>query len=325
MKTINSRKSLFVNIGRVYQSVSPTIRFFDYIPFLLNNNKTNNQPNIFLLAPPRSGSTLTYQLLISGIKNIHLTNLWNILFATPYIGGLINGKVLNEDYISAFSSNKGFVPGLKGEAEGLKFWSYWAGQTINETSNVDKKRLEYLVQTIEKLKQKFQKPFISGYLGHVLAIEQLKKQFGNILFINLKRDIKTNAYSLLRLSPKQMFSIRTKNINPLMQNRYLQIAKQIVSIHEYIYQHYDTNFYSITYKDICDNPKKFLTNFKDFAERHQFNIHLNNLNQIPDRFTISTIENFENHESEEFNNILKKEIKNSSIQDIIKDISKDLF
>ena len=55
------RSSFVVKMGRFYQNISPSLSFIDCLvsPFLSSQNKTFDTPIVVLLAPPRTGSTLT--------------------------------------------------------------------------------------------------------------------------------------------------------------------------------------------------------------------------------------------------------------------------
>ena len=108
------RDSIFIQIGRLIQKINP--KYYNWIEFVPNNKETEFYPMIFLLSSPRSGSTLTYQILTAGIKSSYLTNLWNLLYGIPFFGGLWS-KDKKSDI--NFTSNKGWVEGIYGESEGL--------------------------------------------------------------------------------------------------------------------------------------------------------------------------------------------------------------
>src|SRR6056297_3856002 len=88
----SSRNSLLTKLGRRYQDISPVFRFIDYPFRALTNKRESNVPAVFLVAPPRSGSTLTYQLLTHSFENFHLTNIWNLLYSTPILGSILSEK-----------------------------------------------------------------------------------------------------------------------------------------------------------------------------------------------------------------------------------------
>ena len=89
----NRRKSLFVIIGRIIQLIPPSL--INWIEFFLHKKDIKNFPFIVIVSPPRSGSTLTYQILSRGTKSLCLTNIWNLLYSIPLIGGLLSKKRSN--------------------------------------------------------------------------------------------------------------------------------------------------------------------------------------------------------------------------------------
>lgn len=283
------RNSFIVKAGRVYQSLSPIFEPIDFLyrkTFLKINN--NCAPIIVLLSPPRSGSTLTYQLLTSAFKNFHLTNIWNLLYATPTIGAVISKKLIADEKVSSFTSHHGFVHGITGEAEGMKFWTYWTGQGLSqENSKIKEKKFNKFTKIINALSHKFQQPFICGYLGHVFCIEELRKRFNNIIFVYLTRDLLANACSLYRVEAGNYFSIMPNTINIKEQNRFQQIAKQLVSIHANILEHKHSDTFNYSYEELCKDPMGFVKYLQAFAKERGINLEIINKKQIPKNFKIS--------------------------------------
>lgn len=266
----SGRGSIIAKMGRFYQYVSPAWSFLD--EFTKNRNYTDARV-ICLLAPPRSGSTLTYQVLTTGIKNSHLTNIWNLLYATPTIGGLIS-KRLTKQYTSSFNSNQGFVEGIRGEAEGLKFWSFWTGNTLEqETSTWNQSKASALKKSIELVLDE-DDAFITGYLGHVFCINELRELFPNIIFIHLTRNLIDNASSILKASPKDWISTLPSAINISSLDRYTQIAKQLIKIHCEIYNKVEkANTINIKFEDLKKNPISTIHTIVDFSEKIGMNIN----------------------------------------------------
>ena len=75
---------ILLSIARIFQSIPPFL--LSWIEFSLPKKKSDFYPIIFIIALPRSGSTVTYQLLNRGTKSLYLSNLWKLMYALPYIG-----------------------------------------------------------------------------------------------------------------------------------------------------------------------------------------------------------------------------------------------
>ena len=278
---------MLVKSGRIYQEISPVFSPLDSVCrwFFLPDKKKKQIPLIVILAPPRSGSTLTYQLLTSGIENFHLTNIWNLLYATPFIGASVSEKLIARKSVSTFSSNHGFVPGLTGEAEGLKFWKYWMGQTLEEEQQKIKiNKLRKLANIIYRLGYKYDKSFITGYLGHVFSVNELREAFNHVIFIHLTRDLLSNAYSVYQISPKNWFSTKPQGVDmDIPRNN--QIVQQLISIHKNILHYSQDDTCIIKYEDLCADPLKIIDEILDFGTKKQLHFQKSKyVNMIPGHF-----------------------------------------
>ena len=184
---------ILLSLARLFQSIPPV--FLTWIDFCIPKKKSNSFPIIFVIAPPRSGSTLTYQLLNRGTKSLYLSNFWNLLYSLPYIGGRYVKSISKN---KSFNSDRGLVSGLSGESEGMRFWSYWTGQGLIEDENmVIDKRVKYIKSVFSSLLSK-EVPMISGYLGHSFSLKFLRENFPGSIFIYLKRDELSNIYSMVQ-------------------------------------------------------------------------------------------------------------------------------
>ncbi len=307
---MNDRHSLITQAGRLYQKISPLFSFMDYflgLPVTLR--KTNEVPAIILLAPPRSGSTLTYQLISESFDSHRLTNVWNLLFATPRFGGLLS-KQMCGCRPRGFQSNKGFVPGLCGEAEGLQFWKYWSGISIDiKETDFNEKKAGRLKNILQKLVSD-DEVFVAGYLGHVLAVKEMEKLFPGALFVYLKRDLLSNVYSLYQASPDKWFSVKTDSYySDNEYDRYHQVAGQLLDIHQLILENRPERCIEITYEDLCKSPQRELERLLDFADKVGIRIPDPEFRSIPGSFQYKKVyESYDVH-SKALQKALENELK----------------
>ena len=142
-------------------------------------------------------------MLDHGLQSLYLSNPWNLLYGVPLLGGRISRRhCLGHE--SDFRSSHGFVEGLCGPAEGLRFWSYWTGAGLNETAEppISQKRLQqrrvaYFRKVVCALASP-DIPLLGGYLGHALVAKRLRAWFPEAVFVRLHRDPLSNATSILR-------------------------------------------------------------------------------------------------------------------------------
>ena len=281
------RKSIFVILGRLFQSIPPL--FFIWIEVILKKCYIKKYPLIIIISPPRSGSTLTYQILSRGSKSLYLTNLWNLLYSTPIIGGLLSKRDQTKRH--NFTSDRGLVSGIFGESEGLRVLEDWPGQGLEEGLSIPVRRIKYLRKIFGRLLSK-EYPMITSFLGHSFSMNNLRKMFPGCVFIYLKRDKLSNIYSMYNIGKGfEWFSLKPRgweeSLKLPVHERFVWQYNQIVSSIED--QILDKDTYIVNYEDICDDPRKFLTGIKSFVAEKGIDLSLE-LENIPQSFNVSKID-----------------------------------
>lgn len=301
---------ILISLARIFQSIPPI--FLTWIDFCIPKKKSNSFPIIFVIAPPRSGSTITYQLLNRGTRSLYLSNFWNLLYALPYIGGR-SVRSISKNKI--FKSDRGLVSGLSGEAEGMKFWKYWMGQDLIEKTNlVPKKRIKYIKSVLSSLLKK-DKPMISCYLGHAFSVNFLRENFPGCIFIYLKRDEVSNIYSIIQTYKD--FEANRKGFNwvslkpigweeKIEENVIDKVLWQYKSIKQKIESEIsDKDTLTVNYEEICRQPRVFLENVSNFAKEKGIKLSLFTDN-IPSNLKVSITKSDNDKLSTEISILLKK-------------------
>ena len=284
-----NRSSLTVKVARLVQRFPFSIfRFLEW-PFLFfSQEKKYNF--IILLAPPRSGSTLAYQLLCHAFESHYLSNFSHLFYKLPYLGGWFSGKSCN-NYSSDFSSNQGFVRGVCGPAEGLHFWRYWIGCGLDESENKNdeenlllQKRKSY-IQSVIKTLGKPDKPVIAGYLGHLVCIDKIKLTFPSAIIVKLYRDPVENALSILESKRKidsEWFSVVPEECDLEDINEYSQVASQVYWLNKKMDKLKGERVLSINYEKICEHPDKVINHVAEFC--NSFNFKMQIKSNLPESF-----------------------------------------
>jgi len=273
-----NRSSPLIKVARIGQSVASFASFLDSFvaPFFRNRRPFNL---IVVLAPPRSGSTISYQVIAEATESLFVPNLWNFLYRYPLVGGSLS-CLLRRRHQSNFKSEHGLTTGFSGEAEALKFWNYWLGSSLIE-SNVASAapKGELLKNYIERLNYKFQFDTVTaGFLGHVFEIEKLRKLFSP-LFVHIIRDPVDNAISIYRVQPRlssTMFSTIPEACERHYNNRLEQIVDQIHGVHSRVFQNcVQSDTVHIEYEELCDTPLKELNKLESCAKRAGLKLRIN--------------------------------------------------
>ena len=273
-----------VFLGKIYQKISPILGVLDHASKLKSPRENKY---IFIISKPRSGSTITYQILASALDCIYFSNLSNVMYSTPYLGGSLMAR--KENHLSHFKSKLGFVDGIYGEAEGLTFWNYWAGMDIFENEKINKKGLVKLFSRLDKVDTNG-KPFLFCYLPHIFYQKYLIEVLGDrAIFIKLERDLLSTAHSLYNASPNALMSVQNKvMLEHSDKTMYTKIVYQLYILSKRMYQ-VDHQEIKIKYEKLCCNVHQILR--RVHAELRDYNVpcHLD-LAGIPDKLNFNLLD-----------------------------------
>ena len=116
-----------------------------HVDHLFSRQKDLNDPPLFIVGAPRSGTTLLYQLLT---ENYYFSFIRNIANLYPQIPFIISKFIENvdENNEDTLKSNYGYISGLKSPSEGGMIWNkyfpneYEHGYNYVDASFVDEKK-----------------------------------------------------------------------------------------------------------------------------------------------------------------------------------------
>ena len=245
---------------------------------------------IVLVATPRSGSTLMYQILCHSFSGYYLSNLSHLLYKLPLIGGVISGIICNH-HVSDFKSTNGFVGGLTGPAEGLHFWQYWFGCGLSEAKNKQSQHLAKHINRRRYLHKVFSllgkphKPIITGYLGHLICLDEMIKEFPKAIYIKLNRDPVDNTMSILKSKqPPNEFgrSVFPEECDPFDENVIHQTTSQVYWLNKKLDQLDADRVFTIRYEELCDRPQDTMQSLLKFCNSCGLDLSLRA--ELKDRF-----------------------------------------
>jgi hypothetical protein len=249
-------------------------------------------PLIAVCGPPRSGTTLTFQIVTQAIDAMVMTNLHYLFYRTPLIGYLIS-ILLTSPYVSNYQSNFGFITGLNGPAQAYLFWQYWCGQHLIETNpKSDSAHLQRFTKLMNAIYRRDGRPFLTGFLAHAFYIDQLTSLFDRCVIIRVKRDMLASARSMLVFRKRKDGSFaETHSAVPreykLKSSPYEQVAQQAFFINRRLDQqqrrHPDIVF-EADYYETCRSPRRFIENLVQFLSERGFPFALRTDVKIPDFF-----------------------------------------
>ncbi|QNI02379.1 sulfotransferase [Halomonas sp. SH5A2] len=279
---MSGRSSFMVRMARYIQK-SPLwlFRFVEW-PFVsLFGKQCSNTQAIFVLALPRSGSTVTYQAICHGFSVNYLSNLWHLLYQLPLVGGWLSAKKTRY-HLSDFNSHHGFVPGLDGPAEGVRFWQWWLGCGLTDsdckTLSIRKrqKRVAYIRRVFSVLARRGQ-PFTTAYLGHALVPDRVQEAFPGAVLIRLRREPVSNALSLLksmRQDGSNWFSVKPHECEGLdSATEHERVAAQVYWLNRRLDDAACAKaILTIHYEQLCENPEREIEYIRQWCKEKNVSV-----------------------------------------------------
>ena len=291
------RSSITVRLARRIQQAPLWLLQFIEWPFVaMLSRKRGASSAIFLLALPRSGSTVTYQAICHGLSVNYLSNLWHLLYQLPLVGGWLSAKKAQHHH-SDFTSQHGFVAGLDGPAEGLRFWRWWLGCGLSDaecsdlqTNKLDK-RTSYLRRVLSVLTRNSQ-PFATAYLGHALLPDTVERAFQGAVLIRLKREPVSNALSLLRSMRKgnvDWFSVMPSECEGLANaTEYERVAAQVYWLNRRLDDAVcAAKMLTVHYEKLCENPEKEIERIQHWC--NDKGVPVTRKLKLPDSFSFKKV------------------------------------
>ena len=269
---------------------------------LISSTKKLNYPPIFIVGPPRSGTTLLYQLMVHHFQLAYFSNIADKYNIAPVIVTKFGLKYC-KPYVSDFTSNYGLIEGgqmAPHEAGGI--WNRWYpteykdGYNYTPAGYFDYKTKHIIYQTVAGIEGLFDAPFISKNVKHSVRIQSLVEIFPKALFIQIRRNPFDVANSILKSRKERnqnindWWSVMPKEIEQLRNKSYLeQICGQVFYIEKNIEEDImvvgKKRLCVVHYDELCANPKKELDKITAFVSTYGYNLWIKY--DVPESFKMS--------------------------------------
>ena len=235
----------------------------------------SQHPLIFVFGCPRSGTTLTTQVIARYLKVGYINNLSARFWKAPTVGVRLAKQFLGTESSVETSSNFGQTPGLGNVHDFGYFWRQWLRMdNVDSACEVDKERelipWEELVRTMVSLKSEFESPLLMKNILGAHHFEALNSHLGPIIWVNIRRNETDNALSIMNAREKfygnreTWWSCAPPEYHELVD---LPWAKQIAGQVHHLNRFYDSlhqlplseRIINFDYEDLCRSPEDLLT------------------------------------------------------------------
>ena len=187
-------------------------------------SQTPEHPCIFIIGPPRSGSTIFYQLVTSLLDVSYVDNLANLARDNPYTGSRLSHRFFGDSSHSSFTSEYGQTTGsgLHAPAEALFFYKWFPhDRHYTESADLSPTQKSEFSRTVRAMINRVGKPLIIKNLSFSLRLQALKDTLPDARYIVVRRDPLLTCQSILigreknRTPENKMWSILPKDYQEL--------------------------------------------------------------------------------------------------------------
>jgi LPS sulfotransferase NodH len=216
---------------------------------------------IFIIGPPRTGSTLLYQLMIKHMNTAFISNLMALIPCRMLtVARLSSGKMKQVQEIK--ESSFGYVPGLHSPNEGGAIMRKWFASELSDHER------QYVRNTVVRLSQIFEAPFVTKNLLNSLRLENICAVLPEACFLYFRRDPLFTAQSIL-LARRKVLGSEGDWLGPkppgyesiLNQSPIYQVVWQVRRIEAYIsefFQDSQSTVFDVTYEGLCKDTERCL-------------------------------------------------------------------
>ena len=226
-------------------------------------------PTLFIIGPPRSGSTLLSQLLVSHFTNVaYISNIVSLFFGSPVWVTRRLRRFIPRYEGDHHSSSFGYVSGLWAPSEAGPLFTNWFGHSISSV-DIPPEQREQVRRSVKLIGEAMGGPLLIKSMKLSLKITDIAEMIPDSIFIYIKRDAAYSVQSILQTRQKingnydDWWSYPVEGVEELVKmDPFDQVANQLRIINDCIESAAtkiaDERFLRIEYEALCENPHQVL-------------------------------------------------------------------
>lgn len=230
----------------------------------------------FIVGPPRSGTTLLYELVVTQFECAYLTNLAKRLFRVPVAATWLARKDMR-DRRGSFDSKFGELEGRAAPSEAGRVWRFWmpyAAPYNADLPGISPDRIRRKIGAMTKIAGRpmvFKNPILQSDIPRILEL------FPSAVFIHINRDWADNARSLVELRKVKTptddtgwVSLRPHGAEVYFgEDAVTQSCAQVALSHSDILHYLDVpahreRYLKVEYGELCAAPERVLEEIETF-------------------------------------------------------------
>lgn len=270
------QETLINRLAHSVHSVNSWVRPFDYCAFGSRSHCLNGP--IFMVGPPRSGSTLTYQVFVQSLGVAFMPRLLDYsyglshFFAHSLVNTIRNPKPV-------FESDHGKTPGILSPSEAFGFWRDWFAFGTKDPhvlrESLSPEQSCALRDHVSALQARLDLPFLFKCLYLSLSVDVLAKIFPNSRFLMIRRNPIANCASIIRARMRNQdlrwWSIRPPGFEghlnePLADQVVWQLSEIIRISIDSLGELSSNRWRYIDFEDLCNDPTQTVNELIEWLE-----------------------------------------------------------
>ncbi len=274
-----------------------------YLEFLKgSDNSEMEYPPIFVVGPPRSGSTLAIQLITEAIDIAYFSNRHAKYFGIPFIIEKYFNPCLNRP-IGDFSSTHGRTQGAYSPSEAGNWWYRFFRKEPSYVSleDADPSKMKKFRKSTALFVKAAKKPIIFKNMYETVRMQPIKKYIPESLFIVLHRNEIDNGHSLLETRYKVYGNYQTWWSVKVPGKDYLekcspgeQVIEQVRGLHDVVQndlkemQVDPKEILNMSYEKLCEKPEEVIGELQNFLSENGVSVK-RRAKGIPEKFKQRTV------------------------------------
>lgn len=256
-------------------------------------------PPIFVLGPPRSGTTLLMQVLAQRFHTCYFTNFIDRFHASPVVAGAVARAFGGCKVISGYNSHYGRTSHWNDPSDGTKTWLRWFpyAPVYSPLNSIPNQAVQEIRATVALYERIYNAPFINKAQRNNGRLLELDRIFPDALFIRIHRSPVRIIQSILHAMNNDLrghdiwFSLRPSNHAEITTTDLLEhVCEEIFFTEKDITRDSRTigehRIFNLEYDNLCAEPANVLAAIKRFYET-QSGLDLKTSTQVPDQFSVS--------------------------------------
>ncbi|WP_417462994.1 sulfotransferase [Kordiimonas sp.] len=278
----NTKENLFAhrNVFTKFLNAAATWTLHPLEVALTTRGREEECQICFIIGPPRSGTTLLFELLTTEFECAYFSNIAQRLYRCPVAATWLDKSAI-KGRTGSFDSAYGQLSGHAAPSENGRIWRYWMPGASPYFAEGDGLEIKEMRQKIAGLCRILGSPMIVKYLHFQSEIPRIIECFPNAVFIHIERDWAENVRSILRarqkLNPnshRQWFSTRPEGWEKYVDcDPVIQACAQVALCHAESQKNIPVSDKTIhiQYEELCEEQGASLQKVENLFRNNKIN------------------------------------------------------